>query len=44
MTQIIQIGKPAPTTTVVDMFRQMAAREAEEIKRLKLAAETRIHP
>ena len=35
MTQIIQIGKPAPAVRVRDMFRQLAQREAEEICRLK---------
>ncbi|MGI9104069.1 MAG: hypothetical protein ACR2IF_16640 [Terriglobales bacterium] len=42
MTQIIQIGKPSPSSTVFDMIRQMAAREAEEIQRLKQAAQAKI--
>jgi hypothetical protein len=37
MTQVIQIGKPAPVANVRDMFRQLAEREAEEIRRLKRA-------
>jgi hypothetical protein len=37
MSQIIQIGKPAPAASVRDMFQQLAQREAEEIRRLKLA-------
>jgi hypothetical protein len=41
MTQIIQIGKPAPVPSVRDMFRRLAQREAEEIRRLKLAMSLR---
>ncbi len=37
MTQVIQIGKPAPVPTVRDMIQQLAQREAEEIRRLKQA-------
>jgi hypothetical protein len=41
MTQIIQIGKPAPAASVRDMFQQLAQREADEIRRLKLAMSLR---
>jgi len=37
MAQIIQIGKPAPVPSVREMFQQLAQREADEIRRLKLA-------
>jgi hypothetical protein len=36
MAHIIQIGKPAPLPNVRDMFQQLAQREADEIRRLKL--------
>ncbi len=35
MTQVIQIGKPAPAPSVRELFQQLAEREAEEIRRLK---------
>lgn len=41
MAQIIQIGKPAPVPSVRDMFQQLAQRDAEEIRRLKLAMSLR---
>ena len=41
MAQIIQIGKPAPAPSVRDMFRRMAEREAEEVRRLKQAMSLR---
>ncbi len=42
MQQLIMIGKPAPVPNVRDMFQEMAQREAEEIRRLKLAAAQRL--
>ena len=41
MAQIIQIGKPAPAASKRDMFQQLAQREAEEVRRLKLAMSLR---
>lgn len=41
MAQIIQIGKPAPVPSVREMFQQLAQREADEIRRLKLAMSLR---
>ena len=41
MAQIIQIGKPAPVPSVRQMFQQLAQREADEIRRLKLAVSQR---
>ena len=41
MTQILQIGKPAPVASVRDMIQQLAQREAEEIRRLKQAMSPR---
>jgi hypothetical protein len=41
MTQIIQIGKPAPAASVREMFQQLAQREAEEVRRLKQAMSLR---
>jgi hypothetical protein len=41
MTQIIQIGKPAPAASVRDMFQQLAQREADELRRLKQALSVR---
>jgi hypothetical protein len=41
MSQIIRIGKPALAPSVRDMFRRLAQREAEEIRRLKLAMSLR---
>ena len=41
MSQIIQIGKPAPAPSVRNMFQQLAQREAEEVRRLKLAMSLR---
>ncbi len=37
MQQLIQIGKPSPATNISDFFKQLAQREAEEIRRLKQA-------
>jgi hypothetical protein len=39
MTQVIRIGKPAPS--VRELFQRLAQREAEEIRRLKQAMSTR---
>ena len=41
MVRIIQIGKPSPVASVRDMFRQLAQREADEIRRLKQAMSQR---
>jgi hypothetical protein len=41
MTQIIQIGKPAPAASLRDMIQQLAQREADEIRRLKQAMSVR---
>jgi hypothetical protein len=41
MAQIIQIGKPSPVPSVRDMFQQLAQREADEVRRLKLAMSVR---
>jgi hypothetical protein len=41
MTQIIQIGKPAPAASVRDMFQHLARREADELRRLKQALSER---
>ena len=44
MTQVIHIGKPAAAPSVREMFQRLAAREAEEIRRLKQAKLPRIQP
>ncbi len=41
MQRLIQIGKPAPVLSVREMFRRLAQREAEEIRRLKQAVSPR---
>jgi hypothetical protein len=35
MQPLIQIGKPVTSTSVREMFQQLAQREADEIRRLK---------
>jgi len=41
MSQIIQIGKPAPVPSVREMFQRLAQREADEVRRLKQAMSMR---